>query len=120
MSPGDLLDRIAGCEVGLARASDPAERVRLGRALAALTAARDRALPPSDELDGLAALLREAHETLRDLDADLRGCEARGDVGPAFVALARAQLHVGAERAELRRSIDRLLGASGGGLPDIG
>ena len=87
--------------------------------LAAMAAARDRAVADPAAIADLAAELREVHEGLRATASRLRDCEAAGDFGAEFVALARAQHRDGERREAIRRRIDERLGAAGidGGLP---
>ncbi len=64
-----------------------------------------------------AARFRDADKrrnVARDLArlAALRGHEARGDFGPAFVTLARAVYQTNDRRSALKRRIDQLLGAA--------
>ena len=114
VGPGELLDRIARLQVALERGGAPPG---LAGELAALMAARDAALPASARLDALAEALAEVEAELAALRADLAGCEARGDFGPAFAALARAVEPLRDRRAALRAEVDALLAADPGPGP---
>ncbi|MFO7855445.1 MAG: hypothetical protein R6V44_09550 [Paracoccaceae bacterium] len=111
VSPGGLIDRLAGLELRLARPQTAPERARLAEELAVLQAVRDASLPADAELDALSEDLAEVVADQQALREDLVRAEAQGDFGPAFVALARASLHLAGRRAALRRAIDLHLGA---------
>ncbi|HKK35102.1 MAG TPA: hypothetical protein VJ994_02305 [Paracoccaceae bacterium] len=111
VSPGGLIDRLAVLELRLDRPLTTPERAFLAEELAALQAARDASLPADAELDALSDDLAEVVADQRALVEDLVRAEARGDFGPAFVALARASLRLADRRAALRRAIDLHLGA---------
>jgi hypothetical protein len=57
-----------------------------------------------EELAGVNRALWDAEDALRD-------CERRADFGRRFIALARSVYHANDRRAELKRSIDALLGS---------
>ncbi len=115
VSPGELLDRLAGLEVEEARERDPARSAHVRAARQTLEAAARESLPDDAALSDLRARLRAAHEHLWDVEAALRGCEAAGDFGPRFAELARAARQANDRRAGLRRDIDRLLHSRVGG-----
>jgi hypothetical protein len=81
------------------------------RELAALEAARDRAVRPSGELAALTAELKAVNEALWQVEDDIRRCEREQDFGREFVALARAVYRNNDRRAQLKRLIDELLGS---------
>ncbi len=108
VSPGELIDKITILEIKARRIREPSRRANVGRELAALTAAA-AALPRSQELNVLTNSLREVNETLWEIENDLRACEARGEFGPGFIALARAVYRTNDDRAELKRRINLLL-----------
>jgi len=112
VSPGELVDRIGILEIKAARFHDPGKRRTGARELARLIAIRDRNLAGSAELTALAAELKAVNERLWEVEDALRGHEARGDFGPAFVTLARAVYQNNDRRSALKRRIDQLLGAA--------
>ena len=111
VSPGALVDRITILEIKSERLRDRRKLDNVRRELAALVASRERALPAPPELDALTAELREVNADLWAVEDDLRACEARGEFGPGFVALARSVYRLNDRRAALKRRIDALLGA---------
>jgi tetratricopeptide (TPR) repeat protein len=110
MSPGELLDRLAGLEVESERLTDPLLRVRAHQGLMRLRAARDRDIGRLEEVTRLAAELREIHERLCKAEDGLRGCEAEADFGPRFITLARSVCRFNDRRGALRRLINEVLG----------
>jgi hypothetical protein len=112
IAPGELIDKITILEIKRARITDTAKLAHIGAELAALEAARDRALAPSDDLARLTAELRAANEALWQIEDDIRACERAGDFGPRFVELARSVYRRNDERAALKRQINELLGAA--------
>jgi hypothetical protein len=79
--------------------------------LAALTAARDQALPGSEELDRLTAELKAVNESLWQIEDEIRVCEGKQDFGPDFIDLARSVYRTNDRRAALKRRINDLLGS---------
>jgi len=111
VSPGELIDKITILEIKCSRIEEADKRAAAARELAVLSAARDAALPAEAWLDDAAAALREVNEDLWAVEDDLRACEARGEFGPGFVALARSVYVLNDRRAALKREINDRLGA---------
>ena len=111
ISPGELIDKITILEIKARRLSDPGQKFNVSTELEGLTTARDKALPATEALDDLTDRLREVNEDLWAVEEDLRGCEASGDFGPGFVALARTVYQLNDGRAALKRRINLLLGS---------
>jgi hypothetical protein len=88
---GELIDKITVLQVEAERTSDPLELRTIHPELAALVAARDRALVDPAEIADLAAELRGVHEALRTIGERLRECERAGDFGAEFVEWARSR-----------------------------
>ena len=81
------------------------------RELASLRAARASRIPPTPELDGMTAELRQVNEKLWDLEDAVRESEAAQDFGAKFIESARAIMHTNDRRAALKQAINRMLGA---------
>ncbi|MCC7168394.1 MAG: hypothetical protein IT565_12580 [Rhodospirillales bacterium] len=111
VAPGELIDKIAILEIKMKRIADPAKRANVTTELEVLAATRDRAIPPSAELDRLAAELVRVNEALWVIEDDIRDCERAKDFGPRFIELARAVYITNDERARLKRQINDLLGS---------
>ena len=112
VSPGELIDKIGILEIKAARFRDAGKRRNVARDLARLAAVRDAGLAASAALAALAAELKTVNERLWEIEDALRGHEARGDFGAAFVTLARAVYQNNDRRSALKRRIDELLGAA--------
>jgi hypothetical protein len=112
VAPGELIDKITILEIKRERIADEGKQAHIRAELAALHAARDRALAASAELARLTAALRAVNEALWQVEDDIRQCERAGDFGPRFVELARSVYLRNDERAALKRQLNALLGAA--------
>jgi hypothetical protein len=110
ISAGELLDRISILELKHTRLV-PAGRGAIERELSAARAERELKIRPSRALAQLVRALSTTNAELWELEDALRACEARGEFGPEFVALARAVYTTNDRRAALKRRIDQLLGS---------
>jgi hypothetical protein len=55
--------------------------------------------------------LKAVNERLWEIEDDVRKCEATGDFGNRFIALARSVYKENDERAALKRRVNDLLGS---------
>ena len=108
---GELIDKITILEIKAERIDDAAKLNNVHAELETLSAARDRDLPCSDELDRLTAKLREVNGSLWEIEDELRVLERRQDFGPKFVELARSVYWQNDRRARVKRQINDLLGS---------
>lgn len=111
LSPADLLDRITILEVKAERIGDPAKQANVLRELGLLRQAKEASLQPWHEVEGLEGQLRVLHARLWDAEDVFRGCERRGEFGPAFVTAARDVIRLNAQRAGIKRVINARLGS---------
>ncbi|MBV9122006.1 MAG: tetratricopeptide repeat protein, partial [Planctomycetes bacterium] len=111
ISPGELIDKITILEIKSERMTDADKLRHVRLELAALTAARDRVLARSEELQRLTAELRAVNEKLWDIEDAIRACERRQDFGPHFTELARSVYRNNDQRAAWKRRINDLLGS---------
>ena len=72
---------------------------------------RAKNLSESADLAALEAELKDANETLWQIEDDIRDCERAKDFGPRFVELARSVYRTNDRRARLKREIGELFGA---------
>jgi Family of unknown function (DUF6165)/Tetratricopeptide repeat/Glycosyltransferase family 9 (heptosyltransferase) len=112
VSAGELIDKITILEIKLDRIRDAGKRANVRRELDLLRAARAESLPSSPELVALTAELRAINQRLWDIENGVRDCDAAGDFGDRFVALARSVYAANDERAALKRRINALLGST--------
>jgi hypothetical protein len=110
---GDLIDRITNLELSLTRANDNGQGTACRRELVALTALRRECLPESGEMTRLTDELRRINGSLQDAEETLRACAQAEPHDGRLVELARAVAHGTAERAAMKRRIDRLVGGDG-------
>lgn len=112
ISPGELIDKITILEIKLERIEDAEKLANVKHEFEVLSAARDDALEPSDELERLSAELKQANEKLWEIEDDIRDCERAKDFGDTFVELARAVYISNDKRSQLKLQINELLGSS--------
>jgi len=108
---GELIDKIVILQIKNERLTDAAKLANIGKELATLQAARDRALAPSAELAALTAELRVVNEALWQVEDGVRLCERDQDFGPRFVELARSVYRHNDRRAAVKRRINELVGS---------
>jgi hypothetical protein len=110
ISVGELMDKITILEIKFDRIKNSSQLENIARELGALRAVRlgnaDRAV-----LDPLSAELKQVNAKLWDVEDAIRECEARGEFGEPFVALARAVYRLNDERARLKQAINRASGS---------
>jgi Flp pilus assembly protein TadD len=111
IAPGELIDKLTILEIKSQRLTDPAQLRNVGVELAALRAAHQQALPPSEELRALTAELRTVNERLWQVEDEIRSCDRNADFGPRFIELARAVYQNNDRRAVLKRRINQRLGS---------
>lgn len=111
IAPGELLDKLTILDIKLERIGDAAKLANVRTELAALTAARDRAIRPSAALDELTAELKRVNEALWEIEDEIRICERQAGFGTRFVELARSVYHQNDLRAAVKRRINELLGS---------
>jgi hypothetical protein len=112
IAPGELIDKITILEIKAERITDPDKLKNVRTELASLAAARDRALPDSEELTRLTAELKAVNEALWQIEDDIRECERQRDFGPRFIELARSVYRNNDRRAALKRQMNELLGSA--------
>ncbi|MGQ0532409.1 MAG: DUF6165 family protein [Caulobacteraceae bacterium] len=109
---GELIDKISILEIKSERLTDQAKLGNVRRELVLLQARRDAALPPSADLEHLAAQLKEVNTRIWDLEDVIRDCERRKDFGKVFLKAARAIYHTNDERAAVKRDINLVFGSA--------
>lgn len=112
IAPGELLDKITILEIKQARIRDEAKLAHVQVELAALSAARQRALVEPASLSPLIAELKTINERLWDVEDALRQCERESDFSSRFISLARSVYQFNDQRAYLKRRINEECGSS--------
>lgn len=111
IASGELIDKITILVIKTERIADPAKLANVREELALLEAARDRAIPPSPDLDALTVELKRINEAIWDVEDALRDLERAGDFGPGFVERARSVYRNNDRRAAIKRAINDRLGS---------
>ena len=109
---GELVDKITILEIKSERISDQAKLKNVRHELDVLSQVRDTKL---GDLTGLAELtqeLKQINEALWEIEDDIRACEAEKDFGEKFIALARAVYVTNDKRADVKKQINLLTGAT--------
>lgn len=110
-APGELIDKITILEIKSERIDDAMKRANVTYELATLTNALNLAVETSEQISDLSTRLKEVNERLWETEDAIRECENRQDFGPVFIDLARSVYRLNDVRADLKRSINMLLGA---------
>jgi tetratricopeptide (TPR) repeat protein len=111
VAPGELIDKITILEIKRARITDTTKVANVQTELDLLSAARDRALRKSPELDALTEELKKTNIVLWDVEDEIRLCERDQDFGPRFIELARSVYRHNDRRSAVKRQINELLGS---------
>jgi hypothetical protein len=106
---GEVFDKLAILTIKTERLADPAARANAQREMTPLVAAAQTA--PARVPEHFAALLA-VNTRLWHIEDTIRTCEAAGDFGPVFVALARAVYRENDERSRIKRAINLRLGSA--------
>jgi len=109
---GELADKISILEIKAERIGDPAKLRNIRFELEQLQAVWEQRGPAGPAVDRLVVELKEANETLWEIEDDIRDCERQRDFGPRFIELARAVYRNNDRRAELKRKINELSGSA--------
>ena len=110
-APGELVDKLTILRLKAEKIADPAKLANVRHEAAALQSTADAALPPSADLTRLWEALYQINARLWVIEDDIRDCEAAGDFGQQFVALARAVYVTNDERAAVKKAINLHLGS---------
>lgn len=110
-APGELIDKITILEIKSERIDDAMKRANVTYELATLTNALNLAVETSEQISELSTQLKSINERLWETEDAIRECETRQDFGPVFIDLARSVYRLNDVRAEIKRSINMLLGA---------
>lgn len=111
VAPGELLDKISILRLKTERISDPDKLANVRREYDMLCGIAAEAVAPSTALTELMDRLYAVNADLWVIEDDIRACDARGDFGVGFIALARAVYDTNDTRAAIKREINVLLGS---------
>jgi hypothetical protein len=111
LAPGELVDKITILEIKLERIEDETKLTNIRLEYDTLNAARDEAIPKSENLDQLTADLKQINDALWKIEDDIRDCERAKNFGEEFIRLARAVYVTNDKRMAIKRQINDLLGS---------
>lgn len=111
VSWGELLDKITILAIKLERIECATARTNVAAELALLVGIAGDPMG-SELLAAPIARLRAINEALWTVEDDIRRCEANGEFGAPFVALARSVYRLNDRRAAVKREINDLLGSA--------
>jgi len=112
VGPGELLDKLTILQIKSDRISDAGKLANIRHELDVLSASRAQHIPDDGEIPRLTSELRAVNEALWDIEDDIRHCEAAGDFGERFIALARSVYKTNDKRAALKKAINQALDAT--------
>jgi hypothetical protein len=112
VSPGELLDKITILRIKSARMSDAAKLANVRHELALLETTWRSAVPAPAALQEAAQALEAVNLRLWIIEDEIRACEASGNFGAQFIALARAVYIENDARAALKKRINLALGSA--------
>lgn len=112
ISPGELLDRLSILKIKVERIADSRALANVRHELRILTKAGDTLLHAHPELNELGEQLYRVNSTLWSIEDRLREHERHQLFDATFVELARLVYQTNDLRAEVKRSINSLLGST--------
>lgn len=112
VSPGELLDKMSILQIKSERVGDPAKLKNIRYELELYEDIVRGRIPDGKKMSVLTAELKAVNEALWTIEDEIRACEARGDFGDSFVALARSVYRTNDRRAAIKREINVLCGSS--------
>lgn len=110
-SPGELIDKLTILRLKSEKITDTTKLTHVKHEQSVLQKVADEAIPGSAALEALWGELYEINADLWAIEDDIRACDARGDFGAAFIALARAVYVTNDRRAGVKKQINLLLGS---------
>jgi tetratricopeptide (TPR) repeat protein len=110
-SVGELIDKLTILEIKSENISDDAKRANVAYELELLHDLKKSMGLCGQDLDELAAALKDTNLALWDIEDEIRKCEARQDFGHEFIQLARSVYKENDKRASLKRNINLLCGS---------
>jgi hypothetical protein len=112
VSAGELVDKISILRIKEERIADASKVANVRRELAALLPEFERLPTEPSRRESWLAALAEVNGRLWEIEDAIRACEARGDFGETFIALARSVYRTNDERARIKQEINRATGSA--------
>lgn len=111
IAPGELIDKLTILRIKSERIGDPDKLRNVDVEREALEDVANSAFTLTPDLEELWDQLYRINCDLWDIEDDIRAFEARSDFGKGFVALARSVYFTNDKRADVKKSINLLLGS---------
>jgi len=112
VSVGELLDKISILEIKTERIRDPGKRALAAHELAELNHIKGVHVPVNEAVDGHCADLKQVNEALWEIEDKIRLKEKAAAFDDEFIALARSVYRTNDRRAEIKRTLNELLGSA--------
>jgi hypothetical protein len=103
---GELIDKITILKIKAERISEGGKLRNVKAELTLLRALQTSACMDTPKMDPYARELKSINTDLWEIEDALRECEAQGDFGARFVALARRVYQTNDRRADVKRRIN--------------
>ena len=107
ISPGELLDKLTILQIKSERIHDAAKLRNIRAELAALTAASDEAIQPSEQMTGLTTELKQVNEAIWEAEDFLHSREKTRQFDAQFIEMARSVYRNNDRRAAIKRQNQR-------------
>jgi hypothetical protein len=106
ISSAELLDKLTILQIKSERIRDAAKLGNIRKELAALQAARDKSLPPSEDISRLTAELKKVNEAIWEAEDFLRTQEKAKRFDGSFIEMARSVYRNNDRRSAIKRQIN--------------
>jgi hypothetical protein len=111
ISWGELFDKMTILEIKSEKLVNDIALANVRRELEGLRQALAATAIDREAVSEKIAALREVNSALWDIENAIRACEKRGELGEAFIQLARSVYTQNDKRARIKREINSLLGS---------
>jgi len=112
ISPGELLDKISILEIKLDKINDKKNLGEINKEYKSLLEAKNSTIQSDDKLNILITKIKEINLKLWEIEDKIRMCEKSKNFGSEFIQLARDVYFNNDERAQIKSSINNLLGSN--------
>ena len=109
ISPGELLDKISILEIKLDKINDKKNLGEINKEYKSLLEAKNSTIQSDDKL---ITKIKEINLKLWEIEDKIRMCEKSKNFGNEFIQLARDVYFNNDERAQIKSSINNLLGSN--------
>ena len=111
ISPGELLDKISILEIKLIKIKDKKNLEEVNKEYNSLMRTKNSSIKKGNELDSLIIQIKEINLKLWEIEDKIRVCEKNKKFDENFIKLAREVYINNDKRAQIKLSINKLLGS---------